>query len=121
VLAAKNFILNWIMLGGLIVTVISALADTGSRAIMIALGVVALGGAFYTVWQLPQSLVRFFIGRLMAVRYRLQVIGLDNMPAQGGVLMLGNHISWIDWAMVQMASPDRCASSWSGSSTSAGG
>ena len=105
VLAAKNFILNWIMLGGLIVTVISALADAGSRAIMVALAVVALGGAVYTVWQLPQSLVRFFIGRLMAVRYRLQVIGLDNMPAQGGVLMLGNHISWIDWAMVQMASP----------------
>ncbi len=105
VLAAKNFILNWIMLAGLIVTVISALADTGSRAIMLALAVVGLGGAIYTVWQLPQSLVRFFIGRLMAVRYRLQVIGLDNMPAQGGVLMLGNHISWIDWAMVQMASP----------------
>ncbi|WP_295884245.1 acyl-[ACP]--phospholipid O-acyltransferase [uncultured Thiohalocapsa sp.] len=105
VLAAKNFILNWIMLGGLIVTVISALADTGSRAIMVALAGVGLGGAVYTVWQLPQSLVRFFIGRLMAVRYRLQVIGLHNMPPQGGVLMLGNHISWIDWAMLQMASP----------------
>jgi acyl-[acyl-carrier-protein]-phospholipid O-acyltransferase/long-chain-fatty-acid--[acyl-carrier-protein] ligase len=105
VLAAKNFILNWIMLAGLIVTVISALADTGSRAIMVALAVVALGGAVYTVWQLPQSLVRFFIARLMSARYRLQVIGLHHMPAQGGVLMLGNHISWIDWAMVQMASP----------------
>ena len=105
VLAAKNFILHWIMLGGLIVTVLSALADTGSRAIMMALAAVGLGGAVYTVWQLPQSLVRFFIARLMAARYRLQVIGLDHMPAQGGVLMLGNHISWIDWAMVQMASP----------------
>jgi acyl-[acyl-carrier-protein]-phospholipid O-acyltransferase/long-chain-fatty-acid--[acyl-carrier-protein] ligase len=72
---------------------------------MVALAVVALGGALYTVWQLPQSLVRFLIARLIATRYRLQVIGLDNMPAQGGVLMLGNHISWIDWAMVQMASP----------------
>jgi acyl-[acyl-carrier-protein]-phospholipid O-acyltransferase/long-chain-fatty-acid--[acyl-carrier-protein] ligase len=105
VLAAKNFILNWIMLGGLIVTVISALADTGSRAIMVALGIVGLGGALYTVWQLPQSLVRFFIAGIISTRYRLQVIGLDNIPAQGGVLMLGNHISWIDWAMVQMASP----------------
>ena len=105
VLAAKNFVLNWIMLAALIITVLSALADTGSRAIMIGLGVVALVGAIYTVWQLPQSLVRFFITRIIATRYRLQVIGLNNMPAQGGVLMLGNHISWIDWAMVQMASP----------------
>ncbi|KAA6185672.1 MFS transporter [Thiohalocapsa marina] len=105
VLAAKNFVLHWIMLVGLIITVLSALADSGSRAIMVGLGLVALGGAFYTVWKLPQSLVRFFIARMLAFRYRLQVIGLDNLPAQGGVLMLGNHISWIDWAMVQMASP----------------
>ncbi|QQO54221.1 MAG: acyl-[ACP]--phospholipid O-acyltransferase [Thiohalocapsa sp. PB-PSB1] len=105
VLAAKNFILNLIMLGALVITVASALAETGSRAIMIALGIVALVGALYTVWQLPQSLVRFFIARIIATRYRLQVIGLNNMPAQGGVLMLGNHISWLDWAMVQMASP----------------
>ena len=105
VLAAKNFVLNWIMLGALIITVLSALANTGSRAIMVGLGVVALAGAIYTVWQLPQSLVRFFVARIIATRYRLQVIGLNNMPAQGGVLMLGNHISWIDWAMVQMASP----------------
>jgi len=105
VLAAKNFILNWIMLGALMVTVMSALADTGSRAIMVALAIVAFAGAIYTVWQLPQSLVRFLIMRIIATRYRLRVIGLNNMPAQGGVLMLGNHISWIDWAMVQMASP----------------
>ncbi len=72
---------------------------------MIALGVVALLGALYTLYQLPQSLVRFLIARVMATRYRLNVIGLDNMPAQGGVLMLGNHVSWIDWAMVQLASP----------------
>jgi len=49
--------------------------------------------------------VRYLVGRLIATRYRLQVIGLNNLPAQGGVLMLGNHISWIDWAVVQMASP----------------
>ncbi len=105
VLAAKNFVLNWIMLGGLVITVLSALADAGSRAIMFGLAVVGLVGAVYTIWQLPQSLVRFLVARLIATRYRLQVIGLDHMPAQGGVLMLGNHVSWIDWAMVQMASP----------------
>ena len=105
VLAAKNFVLNWIMLAALVVTVVSALNDTGSRTIMWALGVTAVIGAVYTMLQLPQSLVRFLVARIIATRYRLQVIGLDNMPAQGGVLMLGNHVSWIDWAMVQMASP----------------
>ncbi len=105
VLAAKNFVLNWVMLGALVVTVLSALNDASSHAIMVALGVVAVGGTVYTVWKLPQSLVRFVIARIVSTRYRLRVIGLDNLPAQGGVLMLGNHISWMDWAMVQMACP----------------
>ena len=30
---------------------------------------------------------------------------MKNFPSQGGVLLLGNHISWIDWAIVQIASP----------------
>jgi acyl-[acyl-carrier-protein]-phospholipid O-acyltransferase/long-chain-fatty-acid--[acyl-carrier-protein] ligase len=105
VMAAKNFILNWIMLGALAVTVVSAMNDAGSGPVMLALGLVAVGGAVYTIGQLPQSLVRFVITGLMAARYRLDVIGLDHLPARGGVLLLGNHISYIDWAMVQMASP----------------
>lgn len=105
VLAAKNFVLNWVMLAALVVTVISALAQAGSRVIMVALSLVAVAGALYTIVQLPQSLLRFLVAGAMRTRYRLEVLGLDHLPAQGGVLMLGNHISWVDWAMVQLACP----------------
>ncbi len=105
VLAASNFIQNIWMLAFLGLTVAAAFARLGGLTLMVALAVVALVGAVYTLYQLPQSLVRFVIARIMAARYRLNVIGLKNLPAQGGVLMLGNHISWVDWAMVQMASP----------------
>jgi len=105
VLAANNFVQNLTMLAFLGLTVASALLESGSIFIIHALGAIALVGAIYTIFKLPQSLVRFLVGRIVATRYRLEVIGLKNMPPQGGVLMLGNHISWIDWAMVQMASP----------------
>jgi acyl-[acyl-carrier-protein]-phospholipid O-acyltransferase/long-chain-fatty-acid--[acyl-carrier-protein] ligase len=105
VLAANNFIQTLLMLVFLGLTVVAAYAAVGGLTLMIALAVIALAGAFYTLYQLPQSMVRFLIARAMATHYRLDVIGLAHMPAQGGVLMLGNHISWIDWAMVQMASP----------------
>lgn len=104
-LAASNFIQNLVMLGFLGLTVASALFETGSRLIISALGLIALLGAIYTLYQLPQSLVRFLVARLLAVRYRLEVIGLKNLPPQGGVLLLGNHISWLDWAIIQMGSP----------------
>lgn len=42
---------------------------------------------------------------MLTRRYRVAVQGLENLPSQGGVLLLGNHISWVDWAMVQIASP----------------
>lgn len=105
VLAANNFVQNIVMLGFLGLTVLAAFLQVGGLPVMVALAVVALLGALYTLYQLPQSLVRFIVARVLSTRYRLNVIGLENMPAQGGVLMLGNHVSWIDWAMVQMASP----------------
>jgi acyl-[acyl-carrier-protein]-phospholipid O-acyltransferase / long-chain-fatty-acid--[acyl-carrier-protein] ligase len=105
VLAANNFIQNVLMLVFLGLTVAAAFWQLGSQVFLLALAVVALVGAIYTLHQLPQSLVRFLMARVMSTRYRLNVIGLNNLPAQGGVLMLGNHVSWVDWAMVQMASP----------------
>ena len=30
---------------------------------------------------------------------------MQNLPQRGGVLLLGNHISWIDWLVLQVASP----------------
>ncbi len=105
ILAANNFVQNLVMLGFLGLTVLAALLASGSVLIIQVLGLIALAGAVYTVYKLPQSLVRFLVARIISVRYRLEVIGLRNMPAEGGVLMLGNHISWLDWAMVQMASP----------------
>lgn len=33
------------------------------------------------------------------------VEGFKNIPEKGGALLLGNHISFIDWAIVQMAIP----------------
>jgi acyl-[acyl-carrier-protein]-phospholipid O-acyltransferase/long-chain-fatty-acid--[acyl-carrier-protein] ligase len=42
---------------------------------------------------------------LFGWRYRLKVSGIDNLPKNGPVLFLGNHISWIDFALIQWATP----------------
>jgi len=105
VLAANNFIQNLWMLAFLGLTVAAAAIELGDVNLILGLALIALVGALYTLYQLPQSLVRFLIRRLVALRFRLKVLGLDHLPAQGGVMLLGNHISWLDWAMVQMACP----------------
>ncbi|NOQ81141.1 MAG: MFS transporter [Methylophaga sp.] len=105
VLAGNNWVQNVVMFSFLAITVAFSLTGTHSKVILNLLTIVTLVGAVYTVWKLPQSLVRYLFGAVFSSKYRINVQGFDNMPSQGGVLMLGNHISWLDWAMVQIASP----------------
>ena len=105
ILAGSNLIQNAVMLSFLALTVLFALSGMGSLGLFSILMFVALGGTIYTVYKLPQSLVRFIVSYIIGHRYRLQVLGLHNIPETGGLLMLGNHISWIDWGIIQMASP----------------
>ena len=105
VLAANNLLQNISMLLFLAVTVAFSWAELESRQLLYLISIVALLGFGYSVYQLPQSLVRFMLSYLLSARYRVRVEGMQKLPSSGGVLLLGNHISWLDWAIVQIASP----------------
>ncbi|NKB36853.1 MAG: MFS transporter [Gammaproteobacteria bacterium] len=105
ILAGNNFIQNVVMLSFLGLTVVFAYFGIGSVGLFFILALVAIGGAIFTIYKLPQSLMRFIVSFVIGRKYSLEVLGLKNMPESGGVLMLGNHISCIDWAIVQMACP----------------
>ncbi|HXH73266.1 MAG TPA: acyl-[ACP]--phospholipid O-acyltransferase [Mariprofundaceae bacterium] len=107
ILAGNNWAQSLGMLVALAITTLAALNDIDGHGVILLFAGLALIGAVYTVGRLPQSLVRFLISALVQQRYRLQVFGLKHLPAQGGVLLLGNHVSWLDWAVLQMASPRR--------------
>lgn len=105
ILAANNLLQNIAMLGFLIVTAVVAVLGANTVGLLYMIAAVALIGTGYTVMKLPQSLVRLLLSFLLTRRYRVQVQGFRHIPERGGVLLLGNHISWIDWAIVQIASP----------------
>lgn len=105
VLAGNNLIQNTTMLAFLAVTVGLASIGAGTDVLFAILAVTAVGGAVYTLYKVPQSLVRFIVNEIFSSKYRLAIVGFENFPQTGGVLLLGNHISWIDWAIIQMASP----------------
>jgi acyl-[acyl-carrier-protein]-phospholipid O-acyltransferase/long-chain-fatty-acid--[acyl-carrier-protein] ligase len=104
-LAANNLIQNIAMLSFLAMTVAFALADIASQQLLQLIAVIALVGGLYTVITLPQSLIRFGLGFVMSRHYKTDVQGMQNIPQKGGVLLLGNHISFVDWAIVQIACP----------------
>lgn len=105
VLAGNNWIQNIGMLGFLGATIVLASIGITSAQLFFLLMVVALAGAFYCVYELPHSLTRIVSSALIQGKYKINIVGFDHLPKTGGALLLGNHISWIDWAMIQIASP----------------
>ncbi|MEE8060077.1 MAG: acyl-[ACP]--phospholipid O-acyltransferase [Pseudomonadales bacterium] len=105
VIAGNNLIQNISMLSFLIVTALFAVIGIPGKILLTLIAIVAVIGGLYTIYQLPHSLVRILLMGIMTRRYKVDVQGIKNIPAQGGVLLLGNHMSWIDWAIVQIASP----------------
>ncbi len=105
ILAGNNWIQNVSMLTFLGITATFALAGIDSVGLFYMLTVVAIIGTGYTVRKLPQSLARIVAAVVLRRRYKIQVLGFENLPQSGPLLLLGNHISWIDWALVQIACP----------------
>ncbi|MDW6004539.1 acyl-[ACP]--phospholipid O-acyltransferase [Vibrio mangrovi] len=108
VLAGNNFIQNVGMLLCLALTVAFTTLKLDVSYILWGLFGLSALVALLAVILLPEVLVRSVMSKLIGRKYRLKVLGFNNLPEGGqGTLLLGNHISWLDWAIVQMASPRR--------------
>ena len=55
----------------------------------------------------PMALLRAALRFAFAFvfRYKVKVMGVQNIPENGPVLLVGPHFSFIDWAVLQIASP----------------
>jgi len=100
---------NWFqaigMLLGLGLGVAANMRGVDAANFFYALALVAAVGAGYCVRELPHSLTRTIAGAILKRRFRLEVLGFENLPSSGAVLLLGNHTSWVDWTLVQVACP----------------
>ena len=105
VLAGNNFMQNIFMFGFLLLTTIFAFMGLQSASLFTFVGVVALVGFAFTLKHLAHELVQFVVRLIFSFFYKIDVQGLENLKAQKGVLLLGNHVSFLDWAFLQIATP----------------
>lgn len=96
ILAGNNFMQNVSMFFFLVLTALFGYFELSSTALFYIIASIALLGMGYTFIKLPQSLVRYMVRLIIGFKYRLQVEGLKNVPADKGVLLLGNHVSFLD-------------------------
>jgi len=105
ILAGNNWFHSLAMFLMLSITTFVSLNNLDPLNTIYLILIITIVGMVYTIFRLPQSLILLFMKLVVGLRYDLEVNGIKSIPSSGGVLLLGNHVSWIDWAVVLMSSP----------------
>ncbi len=71
---------------------------------LLLLAVAAAACYIWSILHMPQAMLRTLLKAFFS-RYSLRVLNVQNIPDNGPVLLVGSHHSFIDWAVLQMASP----------------
>lgn len=94
-------------LGTLVAVAIVALMkwlEFSSSTQFLLLAIPTFGAAVYTMRLLPQDLVRFLMLAVIRFIYNVKPVHAERVPATGGVLLLPNHVSYVDAFIIGAAS-----------------
>lgn len=107
VLAAAN-LLGWsgVLAAALLTHLASVTLALPAAHGFIALGLLALALTGAALAVLPDFLLRFTALAIMRLAYRVKIRGADNVPSEGGALLVANHVSWVD-ALLLLATQQR--------------
>jgi len=101
ILAASAF-LGWVgvLLASVLIYVFSGVWGISAGGVFTVLGVMTVAPTLLTIILLPDFLFRFVCVMLTRLCYRIKIVGEENVPADGGVLLVCNHVSWVDSLLV---------------------
>lgn len=67
-----------------------------SRQIFFAMSLLTLPVFAFSLYRLAQPTARLIFAFLFHLLYRVRVNGAENVPAEGGAVVVSNHTSWLD-------------------------
>jgi acyl-[acyl-carrier-protein]-phospholipid O-acyltransferase / long-chain-fatty-acid--[acyl-carrier-protein] ligase len=103
ILAGNNFVQNIFMLLFLALTTAFTFYGLNVMQLFALMAVVAVVLALFLIKRYALMMIWAILEILLSFRYKFVFHNLQNVPQEGSVLFLGNHSSWIDWAIVQIA------------------
>ena len=74
------------------------------RHIFLLCGIITIPVLVYIVFLIPQASIRFFVWLASKTIYRIRVYGSENIPSEGGALIVPNHVSWLDGILLLLVS-----------------
>ena len=102
ILAANNFIQNIFMFTFLMLTTFFAYYGMNTEALFYLMGLVGIYLSSLTLSSYGVDTFWALMGLIGSLRHKYNYHGLDNIPQKGAVLLLSNHVSWLDWVAIQL-------------------
>lgn len=68
-------------------------------------GLTTIPVVIYSFFVLPSATLRFGNWLISHTFYKVRVEGLENIPKEGGALIISNHVSWMDGCLMTAISP----------------
>ncbi len=85
--------------------ILANLLALDSQEMLLATGILTIGGAGVIFSFTPRYTVRFFLWVLTHTIYRIRVLHPEHVPAHGGALLVANHVSYVDPFLVGASVP----------------
>jgi 1-acyl-sn-glycerol-3-phosphate acyltransferase len=102
---AANNILNaiFMVVSALLAIVLIKYASFDVPKLILTIGILNALVAAYIYTLTPEFLLRFICWMLISFAYRLRVKGLENIPDTGPVIVVANHVSYVDALVISAA------------------
>lgn len=101
ILAGNNFIQNIFMIASLLLTTLFAHYGLSAYGLFSVLFILSAVSLFYLLRKQMAMFLWLVLELLFKMRYKVVYVGMEHIPKEGALLFLGNHISWIDWILMQ--------------------
>ena len=106
VISANNIMNAVFMVAGALGAIVVGAIDRRPAALLGVLAVCNLAVSIYMIWLLPESVLQTGVRLLLRLCFRVRVHGLEHFPASGPRLVIANHTSWLDAALLAAFLPE---------------
>jgi len=101
---------NMLRFSGMLVTaavfwLLAGVLGLSARDIFLLAGLFTVPVFLIALWLLLAQTIRLLLATFLRLLYRIRVVGLEHVPAEGGAVLVSNHVSWIDGLLIPYALP----------------
>jgi 1-acyl-sn-glycerol-3-phosphate acyltransferase len=100
VIAGNNVLNSLFMVVGSLLLALSTRAHVPPTGIFLGLALLSLASSVFVYRLLPEFLLRFCASLLGRTMYRLRVRGAENIPDEGAMVLVCNHVAFNDWLVL---------------------